>query len=462
MNIFNINISDAVFRNKFVMILVAIVVIIIVYMLINNPSEATNNNGSSSYNIKADSVVIKNNEKEKEDARGNLDGETVKILKSILKSHQEIIKYDANFAEAANQRMRVGEDYVLTHEISVAGSNKSINDIKIMVRMSLNSKKVIKVAVDNISNYIMDNLKNNINIKEKFFNAKLKELNRLLDDTLLAELSEDENKKLYAQITMIKSSSLYLSYQPKLSYYYYELAVKAYPALSVINELKKEYADISPRDAENLRFATLQLTELPASSKLMNMPAKKIIGLGNAEKIRKKGYDLYLTTLMRTSNRKIRVYVILKYYNDYELEQKKEEILSIIPTAIEINNQKSLPLEYRYRETRKKIYIYHSAHLNSKIDKKFMQEMLQNNISNIEAKGKWNYSNELYTLYYDGESAKLSELNKFVKYSKEILPTFEIKIFAYQQSESRNIRKLFKDQNLKYIFVLEKNAFIKK
>jgi hypothetical protein len=317
-----------------------------------------------------------------------------------------------------------------------------------------NTDRVIKVSIDNVGK--MKPFRNSIKYKKDFFLAKLEELKKSLSDDYLSNVNRKEGSKIFAQLAMMKSISYYLEYEPAKAFYYYEQAKKAYPTLKVINELKKEYRDIAPKNAKELRYAYISLASVPKNKENMDKTPDEILSPTKAYAIRQHGYNLYLSVDYKV----IKVYTILEYREDLEKISKLSKLKNIEKTAYEYDDTNKLPKEYRYMENRKKIYIYNSSGRNG--DRNLVKRLEKRHFQHLEAKGEWKGKKfSVYAIYYDGNSCDKNDLDSFLEETKKIIGSYAIRQYAYQQSKSKTIKHLFKDEYLKYVVVLEKNANIK-
>lgn len=317
-----------------------------------------------------------------------------------------------------------------------------------------NTERVIQVGVDSVG--MMKPFKNSIKYKKDFFLAKLEELKESLSDDYLSRVSEKEGSKIFAQLAMIKSISFYLEYEPSKAFYYYEQAKKEYPTLKVINELKKEYRDIAPKNLKELRYAYISLASVPKNKENRDKTADEILSPTKAYLIRQYGYNLYLSIDYKV----IKVYTILEYREKLEKISKLSKLKNIETTAYEYDDTNKLPKEYRYMENRKKIYIYNSSGRNG--DENLVMRLKKHHFEHVEAKGQWKGKKfSVYAIYYDGNSCDKNDLDYFLEETKKIIGSYAIRQYAYQQSKSKAIKQLFKDEYLKYVVVLEKNANIK-
>lgn len=332
--------------------------------------------------------------------------------------------------------------------------DKRIDKLEKITMIRNNTDRVIKVSVDSVSK--MKPFNNSIKLKKDFFLAKLEELKESLSDDYLSNAKKKEGDKIFAQLAMIKSISFYLEYKPSKAFYHYEQAKKAYPALKVINELKKEYRDISPKNVNEIRYAYISLASVPKNKENMDKTADEILSPTKAYAIRKHGYNLYLSVDYKV----IKVYTILEYREELEKISRLSKLKKIEGTAYEYDDTDNLPKEYRYMENRKKIYIYNSSGRDG--DKNLVKRLKKYNFQHIEAKGEWKGKKfSVYAIYYDGNSCDKKDLDHFLKETKKIVGSYAIRQYAYQQSKSKTIKQLFKDEYLKYVVVLEKNANIK-
>ena len=320
--------------------------------------------------------------------------------------------------------------------------------------MSNNSDRVIRVGVESVSKYEL--FYKNIDFKREFFLAKLDELKDELSEDFLNTLNEQENKKIYAQLTMIKSISHYLDYEPDLAYRTYVQAKKAFPTLDVINELQKEYKDIYPEDAKELHYAYALIASVKKTEDNMNKTADRILSPVKAHQLREQGYNLYLSI----NQSSIRVYTIIEFYDDLEYNKKFLEIEKIEKTASVYRTTKELPREYILRETRKKVYIFNTSGRDD--DKNLVSRLNAKGMTHLEAKGQWSVPFDVYAVYYDGNAYDKNDLNNFLEQTRNIIGSYAVKPFAYQQSNGKAVRDLFDDKYLKYVLILEKNAYIKK
>jgi hypothetical protein len=331
---------------------------------------------------------------------------------------------------------------------------KNVAELTKIVKMSTNTDKVIRVGVENVSKY--DLLYKNIDFKREFFLAKLDELKSSLNNMFLQKIKKEEAKNIYAQLTMIKSISHYLDYEPQKAYNNYELAKKANPSLKVIKELTKEYQDIAPDNLEEMKFAYVLVASAPRSESNMKKTADRLLSLQKANAFREKNYNLYLSI----NSSKIRVYTIVEYHSKKELDKKIAEIESIEKTALVYDTSKKTPEEYILRETRKKIYVYRTSDREN--DKYLVETLKKKNYKQIEAHGDWGKQFDIYAVYYDGNSCDDGDLEKLLDDTRDAINSHAVSAFAYQQSNSDKVKELFQDQQLKYIIVLEKNAYVKK
>lgn len=320
-------------------------------------------------------------------------------------------------------------------------------------RMNNNSQKIIKVGVENVGKFNL--FYKNIDYKREFFLAQLDKLKAELSDAFLSNIETKESRKIYAQLTMIKSISHYLDYEPDKAYTTYIKAKKAYPGLKVIQDLEKEYMDIYPSGAKELKYAYVLVASVAKTKENMEKTADRILSPSQAHNFRKLEYSLYLSI----NQTKIRVYTIFEYHSDLERDQKLREIEGIERTSQIYRTTKELPVEYIFQETRKKIYVFNTSGRND--DKNLVKRFKNKKIKYVEAKGKWSKKFDVYAIYYDGNSYDKNDLNKILEITRNIIGSYTVKPFAYQQSKGKAIRDLFKNKSLKYVIILEKNAYIR-
>lgn len=330
---------------------------------------------------------------------------------------------------------------------------ENVEKLTKIVKMSNNSDKVIRIGVENVAKYKL--YYQNIDYRREFFLAKLDELKTSLNDTFLKKVKLNESKEIYAQLVMIKSISYYLDYDAKAAYRNYELAQRSFPSLRVIDELKKEYKDIAPHNAQELKFAYVLVASVPKSEANMQKTADKILAVNKYIAFRKKNYNLYLSI----NSSKIRVYTILEYHSKDQLTKKMDEIESIEKTALLYDVSRNIPKEYILKETRKKIYVYRTSDRPN--DKYLVEALKKQNYKQISANGYWGKKFYVYAVYYDGNSCDENDLENFLDAIRDAINSHAVKAFAYQQSKSKKIQNLFEDKNLKYIVILEKNAYVK-
>lgn len=374
----------------------------------------------------------------------------VKMNLLRLSRGSSIYELDINYTNVDNLLMDKNQNnkYVKTE------LQESVDKLSKMVTMSKNSDKVIRISVKNVNRYKL--FYNNVYFKKEFFLAKLNELKISLSTSFLQKITIEEGKKIYAQLAMIKSISHYLDYQPDEAYRNYILAQKAFTSLRVISELKKEYKDIAPRNAEEMKFAYVLVASVQKSETNMKKTADRLLARSKASAFREKNHDLYLSI----NSTKIRVYTILEYHSKAELKNKINEIESIEKTALIYSTSKSIPKEYILRETRKKIFVYRTS---KRANDKYLVNILKSkDYKQIEDKGYWGKEFDVYAVYYDGNSCDDSDLEKLLDDTRDAINSHAVSAFAYQQSHSKKIERLFKDKNLKYIIILEKNAYVKK
>ena len=432
---------------------VSIVLIIIVFIVFTDVGTKTINNltedkASVSVTVEGDIYVSQ------EQAIKNLKEFNAKSHKDLLKSiANQMQKAKQDTAKIANREMVRSEEVDKLFEV-IENADKKLEEQQKILRMSANSENVIKVSVDNVSNYKL--FYKNIDFKRDFFLAKLKELQVELDDNFLMDIDKNEAKKIYAQLTMIKSISYYLDYKPKEAYETYIRAKKAFPTLRVINELKKEYRDIYPVGAAEVKYAFALVASVTKSKENMEKTADKILSPAKAYKFRNKNYNLYLSIIKNT----IRVYTIFEYHSKLELAEKTAEIEQIEKTAGIYKTTRKLPREYILKESRKKIYVFNTSGRND--DQKLVKKLKEQGIKHIMPRGRWGVNFDIYAIYYDGNSYDRNDLDEVLEATRDTVGSHAIKQYAYQQSNGKAIRDLFKDEYLKYVIILEKNSYINK
>lgn len=375
---------------------------------------------------------------------------TFNVLKKDIKKDIEI---DDNNKEKVDiitvkNSLRNKIDYKLD---TYTNALDKLNQIR---QMNDNSDNVIKVGVDRIDKYKL--FYNNIDFRKKFFLAKLDELKENVSDSLLLDISEKETKEIYAQLLMIKSISYYLSYNPDKAYKSYILAKKAFPTLKVISDLKEEYKVVYPKDALEIKYAYVLVASVTKSKQNMEKTADKILSPTKAYKFRNLGYNLYLSV----NQKEVRVYTIVEYHSKLELDKKFLEIEKIEKTSSLYSKTKDIPIEFRLKEMRKKIYVFRSS--DRQDDIRLVNKLKKQNISHVEAKGRWHMDFGIYAIYYDGNAYDKNDLTNILDLTRDAVGSQEVKLFAYQQSNGKAIKDLFNDKNLKYLIVLERNTYIKK
>lgn len=325
-------------------------------------------------------------------------------------------------------------------------SNNIIRQLKLLNQMKNNSQKIIKAGVDT--------LPDDIKYKKEFIAADLDFIKDHLTEMKLDIIESTDNKKKFAQQAMLKSMSNYIDFEPDLAIDTYNKAKGAYPQLDLISKLSKEYS-ILKKNKNTLSYAYILIASVVKNEKNLNTTADVIIGLGNANKLRQLGYSLYLNV----NSNEIRVYTIVEHYSKIELTNKINMIDKYVVSPLPYRIDANLPKEYFLIEKRKNIYVWDSSSRNN--DVSFSKRLINLNYRNVEAKGKWNKEFGIYALYYDGNAYDKNDLEKILKETRDIVGSYVVYSYAYQQSKSNLIRKLFqKNLDLKYLIILEKNSLI--
>jgi len=404
---------------------------------------------STNITITADNIIIT-----KEEAIRNLTlvnkQNQAKILNNLF---LELNKKKKDIEEYKRNKDTFFIDKINRIDFKVDKMGEQLERLNKIQVMSNNSENVIEVSVNNVDKY--DLVYKKMNIKRKFFLAKLQELQNKLNDSILEDINKNETKEIYAQILMIKSISYYLEYKPSMAFETYTQAKQAYPSLRVIQELEKEYKDISPNDVKEIKYAYTLVASIEKTKDNLDKSADQILSPSQSYQLRKLGYNLYLSI----NKVAIRVYTIIEYKSKLELEKKLLEIRKIEKTSDIYSTTNHIPEEYTLTETRKKIYVFNSSERKSDI--RLVKKLIKKNFKYIEAKGRWNIDFGLYAIYYDGNAYDKNDLDRLLNQVRNIVGSHSIKTFAYQQSKGKTIKYLFKDKNLKYVIILEKNAYIR-
>lgn len=374
--------------------------------------------------------------------------------RNIQKQEEVFKKQNEHLAKLINMASNTYDH----SKLSITEKIKQENIRKLILQIKEDSEKLnnmIKGSHTVISKGVHDVVKNDLSrgeYKKEFLEANLDLVKQLLNEATLKNILDSEGKEAYAKQLMLKSMSNYIDFEPNEAVNSYNKAKQIYPSLQIIQDLFKEYKSL---EKSTLKYAYVLVASVAKNNVDLVRSADYIVGLGNAENIRKKGYNLYLNV----NNSEIRVHTIIEHYTEGELETKINSIKKYINSPFPFRVDEKYPEEYNLNRTRKKIFVVDSSKRGN--DKTFTKKVkhLLNNHNNIEAHGNWEKKFGIYAIYYDGNSYDKIDLDKVLEATRKVVGSYVVKAYAYQQSKGERIQELFKnDISLKYLIVLEKNT----
>jgi hypothetical protein len=365
----------------------------------------------------------------------------LKVLKKVGDlSYKKMTEPDTN-NKPKNIFTLIGQN---KYEDIFIDNTKQIKKFGLFAKMKINSPQVIQVGVKNV----LDDFSQN-QYTQDFLSANLDKLKKNLKEEFKI-IKDSNDNKYYAEQKIIESLSNYIDYEPINALQSFNEAKKVYPYLTIFKELEKEYKDIQTQDSKELKYAYVLISSVNKNFHTTNITADRIIGLGNAKKIRKSKYKLYLDV---TSN-EVRVYTIIEHFDGEDLHNQIQKINNFIISPFPFKLDTTIPKEYILSKKRKKIFIFDSSKDGN--DKLFAKKLKKFNFQNILPKGQWKKTFGMYAIYYDGNSYDKNDLNKILGATRNIIGSSVVNSFAYQQSNGKKIQSIFKNNDdLKYLIILK-------
>jgi hypothetical protein len=445
-NMIQVKFGDKEIKLKFVHLIILFVLVFIFFEFSNTgkelmrkeePSTVYNTNYTNyTYNTYNTNLTIRNlTIRNKE-----IESEVLEVFKKINNlSYKKMIDN-----KPKNIFTLIGQERQNNYEDIFIDNAKQIKRFGLFEKMKIHSPQIIHIGVKNV----LDDFKQN-QYTQDFLSANLDKLKKNLKEEFKI-IKDSNDNKYYAEQKMIESLSNYIDYEPINALQSFNEAKKVYPYLTIFKELEKEYKDIQTQDSKELKYAYVLISSVNKNLHNMNITADRIIGLGNAKKIRKSKYKLYLDV---TSN-EVRVYTIIEHFDEKDLHNQIQKINNFIISPSPFKLDTTIPKEYILSKKRKKIFIFDSSKNGN--DKLFAKKLKKFNFQNILPKGQWKKTFGMYAIYYDGNSYDKNDLNKVLGATRNIIDSSVVNSFAYQQSNGEKIQSIFKNNDdLKYLIILK-------